>query len=171
MSSNPRITSQEFQKYAAAAHNAILELSRAVAGSTLDPELQQLVKLRASQINGCAFCTQLHLNEARHMGIAAAKLDLVAVWREAGIFSEREKAALAWTELLTRLSEHHVSDEDYAAVSAHFAPAELAWLSAAVALINTWNRLAAPFQYTPPIPRHAIQPTMKDTPAEPAHVS
>jgi AhpD family alkylhydroperoxidase len=159
-----RITSQEFQKYAGAAHNAIVALSQAVASSTLDPELQQLVKVRASQINGCAFCTQLHLNESRHMGIAASKLDLLAVWREAGIFSEREKAALAWTELLTRLSEHHVSDEDYAAVSAHFAPSELAWLSAAVAVINTWNRIAAPFQYAPPIPRHAIEPAH-----EPAH--
>ncbi len=155
---NPRITSKEFQTYAGAAHNAIVTLSQAVANSSLDPELQQLVKIRASQINGCAFCTQLHLNEARHMGMAAPKLDLVAVWREAGIFSDREKAALAWTELLTRLSEHHVSDEDYAAVSAHFTPSELAWLSAAVAVVNTWNRIAAPFQYTPPIPRHTIQP-------------
>jgi AhpD family alkylhydroperoxidase len=158
MSSNPRMTSKEFQGYAGAAHNAIAALSQAVANSSLDPELQQLVKIRASQINGCAFCTQLHLNESRHMGIAAPKLDLLAVWREAGVFSEREKAALAWTELLTRLSEHHVSDEDYAAVSAHFAPAELAWLSASIAVINTWNRVAAPFQYAPPIPRHQIQP-------------
>jgi AhpD family alkylhydroperoxidase len=157
MSNNPRITSKEFQGYAGAAHNAIVALSQAVANSSLEPELQQLVKLRASQINGCAFCTQLHLNESRHMGIAAPKLDLLAVWREAGVFSEREKAALAWTELLTRLSEHHVSDEDYAAVSEHFTPNELAWLSAAVAVINTWNRIAAPFQYAPPILRHAIQ--------------
>jgi AhpD family alkylhydroperoxidase len=153
-----RITSQEFQKYAAAANAAISEASKAVASSGLDPELQQHVKIRASQINGCAYCTQLHLNEARHMSVAAPKLDLVAVWREAGIFSEKEKAALAWTELLTRLSEHHISDADYAAVSAHFAPSELAWLSAAVAVINTWNRIAAPFQYAPPIPRHTIQP-------------
>jgi len=158
MSTNSRITSKEFQTYAGAAHNAIVALSQAVANSTLDPELQQLVKIRASQINGCAFCTQLHLNEARHMGVAAPKLDLVAVWREAGIFSDREKAALAWTEHLTRLSEHHVSDEDYAAVSVYFTPNELAWLSAAVAVINTWNRIAAPFQYAPPIPRHQIQP-------------
>jgi AhpD family alkylhydroperoxidase len=157
MSNNPRITSKEFQGYAGAAHNAIVALSQAVANSSLEPELQQLVKLRASQINGCAFCTQLHLNESRHMGIAAPKLDLLAVWREAGVFSEREKAALAWTELLTRLSEHHVSDEDYAAVSEYFTPNELAWLSAAVAVINTWNRIAAPFQYAPPILRHAIQ--------------
>jgi AhpD family alkylhydroperoxidase len=156
--SNARITSQEFQKYAGAANTAISELSRAVANFRLEPELQELVKLRASQINGCAFCTQLHLNESRHMGIAAPKLDLLAVWREAGIFSEREKAALAWTELLTRLSEHHVTDADYAAVTEHFAPEELAWLSAAVAVINTWNRIAAPFQYAPPIPRHPIEP-------------
>jgi len=154
----PRITSKEFQTYAGAAHNAIVTLSQAVANSSLDPELQQLVKIRASQINGCAFCTQLHLKESRHMGMATPRLDLVAVWREAGIFSDREKAALAWTELLTRLSEHHVSDEDYAAVSAHFTPNELAWLSAAIAVINTWNRLAAPFQYAQPILRHTIQP-------------
>jgi AhpD family alkylhydroperoxidase len=152
------MSSQDFQKYAAAGNNAIIELSKAVAASGLDPELQQLVKLRASQINGCAFCTQLHLNESRHMGIAAPKLDLIAVWREAGVFSEKEKAALQWTELLTRLSEHHISDADFAAVSAHFAPQELAWLSIAVGVINTWNRIAAPFQYTPPIPRHPIQP-------------
>jgi AhpD family alkylhydroperoxidase len=162
-----RITSQEFQNYAAAAHNAILALSQAVAASNLDPALQQLIKLRASQINGCAFCTQLHLNESRHIGIAAPKLDLVAAWREAGVFSEKEKAALQWTELLTRLSEQHVSDQDFAAVSAHFAPSELAWLSAAVAVINTWNRIAAPFRYAPPIPRHPIQPAVK----EPATVS
>ncbi|WP_348260776.1 carboxymuconolactone decarboxylase family protein [Telmatobacter sp. DSM 110680] len=158
MSNKPRMSSKEFQSYAGAAHNAIVALSQAVANSTLDAELQQLVKLRASQMNGCAFCTQLHINESRHMGIDAPKLDLLAVWREAGVFSDREKAALTWTEHLTRLSEHHVSDQDYAAVSAHFAPNELAWLSAAVAVINTWNRIAAPFQYDPPIPRHTIQP-------------
>ena len=165
MSSQPRITREEFQKYAATANNAIVDLSRAVSSSSFDPELQQLVKIRASQINGCAFCTQLHLNESRHMGIAAPKLDLLAVWREAGIFSEREKAALAWTELLTRLSEHHVTDEDYAAVSSHFSASELAWLSTAVAVINTWNRIAAPFQYAPPIPKHPIHQAQ-----EPAHV-
>ena len=101
------------------------------------------------------------------MGIAAPKLDLIAAWREAGVFSEREKAALQWTELLTRLSEHHVSDEDYAAVSAHFPPAELAWLSTSIALINAWNRLAAPFQYAPPIPRHEIH--AKEAEKEAAH--
>ncbi|HZB89592.1 MAG TPA: carboxymuconolactone decarboxylase family protein [Terracidiphilus sp.] len=154
----PRITSQEFQQYAGDASGAIAALGKAVAASGLDAELQELVKLRASQINGCAFCIQLHLNESRRMGIAAPRLDLLAVWREASVFSEREKAALQWTELLTRLSQNPITDADYAAVSAHFAPQELAWLSAAIAVINVWNRIAAPFQYAPPIPRHTIQP-------------
>ncbi|HEX7728203.1 MAG TPA: carboxymuconolactone decarboxylase family protein [Terracidiphilus sp.] len=158
--SEPRLSSQDFQKFASVGQNAILELGKALSASGLDPELQQLVKLRASQINGCAFCTQLHLNESRHMGIAAPKLDLIAVWREAGVFSEKEKAVLQWTELLTRLSEHHISDADFAAVSAHFSQQELAWLAIAIGLINLWNRIAAPFQYTPPIPRHPIQPAV-----------
>ena len=162
---NTRITGQEFQKFAPDAQAALLALGKAVANSSLEADLFELVKVRASQINGCAFCTQLHLNESRHLGIPAPKLDLLVAWREAGVFSEREKAALQWTELLTALSQHHISDEDYAAVSAHFAPQELAWLSSAIVLINAWNRLAAPFQYAPPIPRHAIEPKQ-----EPAHV-
>ena len=159
-----RITGQEFQKFAPDAQAALLALGKAVANSSLEADLFELVKVRASQINGCAFCTQLHLNESRHLGIPAPKLDLLVAWREAGVFSEREKAALQWTELLTGLSQHHISDEDYAAVSAHFAPQELAWLSSAIVLINGWNRIAAPFQYAPPIPRHAIEPKQ-----EPAH--
>ena len=166
--STPRITGQKFQKFAPDAQTALLALGKAIANSGLEEDLVQLVKIRASQINGCAFCTQLHLNESRHINIPAPKLDLLVAWREAGVFSEREKAALQWTELLTRLSQHHISDEDYAAVSAHFEPQELVWLSSAIVLINSWNRIAAPFQYAPPIPRHAIQPVDKEV-SEPAH--
>jgi AhpD family alkylhydroperoxidase len=156
--STPRITALEFRKIAPGTGDALAALGKAVSDSGLEEELLQLIKLRASQINGCAFCTELHLNESRHLGIAAPKLDLLVVWREAGIFSEREKAAFAWTELLTSLSQHHITDEDYAAVSAHFQPSELAWLSSAIVLINSWNRIAAPFQFAPPIPHHEIQP-------------
>lgn len=163
----PRITSQEFQKFAPSVNTALSSLGQAVSASGLEAELLQLIKLRASQINGCAFCTQLHLNESRHIGIAAPKLDLLVAWREAGVYSEREKAALAWTELLTRLAVNHVSDEDYSAVSAQFPPEQLAWLSSAIVLINSWNRLAAPFQYAPPIPRHEIH--AKEAAQEPAH--
>jgi AhpD family alkylhydroperoxidase len=156
--STPRITALEFRKIAPGAGDALAALGKAVSESGLEAELVQLIKLRASQINGCAFCTQLHLNESRNLGINAPKLDLLVVWREAGVFSDREKAALAWTEHLTRLSEHHITDEVYAGVSAHFRPSELAWLSCAIVLINSWNRIAAPFQFAPPIPHHEIHP-------------
>ena len=159
--STPRITALEFRKFAPGAGNALAALGKAVSESGLEEELIELIKLRASQINGCAFCTQLHINESRHLGITAPKIDLVVAWREAGIFSEREKAALEWTELLTRLSEHHVTDEDYAAVSAHFPPEQLSWLSTAIVLINAWNRIAAPFQFAPPIPHHEIRPVQE----------
>ncbi len=162
-----RITSLEFRKFAPGTGDALAAMGQALAASGLDAELQQLVKLRASQLNGCAYCTQLHINESRHMGIIAPKIDLLAVWREAGIFSDREKAALAWTELVTQLSVHHITDEDYATVSAHFPPAELAWLNTAIVLINAWNRIAAPFQFTPPIPHHEIH--AKEAAQEPAH--
>ncbi len=162
--SQARITALEFRKIAPGAGDALAALGKAVSESGLEEELLELIKLRASQINGCAFCTQLHINESRPLGIAAPKIDLLVAWREAGIFSEREKAALQWTELLTRLSQNHITDEDYAAVSAHFQPAELAWLSTAIVLINAWNRIAAPFQYAPPIPHHEIHPAQ-----EPAH--
>jgi AhpD family alkylhydroperoxidase len=161
-----RITAREFNQHAAAANAAFTAAGKAVAASGLEEELLQLIKLRASQINGCAYCTQLHINECRHMGMAPSKIDLLVVWREAGIYSDREKAALTWTELLTRIADHHVTDEDYAQVSAHFPPAQLAWLSTAVALINAWNRLAAPFQYAPFIPGHEIQASA--LPAQPA---
>ena len=153
-----RITALEFRKIAPGAGDALAALGNAVSESGLEQELLELIKLRASQINGCAFCTQLHLNESRHIGIAAPKQDLLVAWREAGVFSDREKAALQWTEHLTRLSEHHITDEDYAAISTHFQPSELAWLSTAIVLINSWNRIAAPFQFAPPIPHHEIQP-------------
>jgi AhpD family alkylhydroperoxidase len=111
--------------------------------------------LRASQINNCAFCTQYHLNEARKYGVTVAKLDLVAVWREAGIFSTREKAALGWAEKLTRIADHHVVDEDYAVLSSEFSKSEIVALTTAIGLINTWNRIAGPLQFAPPIPAHA----------------
>ena len=155
MSNNPRITSQEFQHHAAAASSALTALSQAVTTSVLDPELQQLVKVRASQINGCAFCTQYHLNSARKHGVAAEKLDLLAVWRESGIFSAREQAALAWTEKLTQIAGDHVSDQDYAAVCAEFSTEEVAWLTTAIGLINAWNRIAGPLRFPPPIPKPA----------------
>jgi AhpD family alkylhydroperoxidase len=119
--------------------------------------LLELIKLRASQINGCAFCVQFHILQAESLGIAADKLNLVVVWREAPLFSARERAALAWTEALTRLTEG-VSDEVYAQVSAEFSERELAYLSSAIASINVWNRLGVAYRWTPPA-RQKAAPT------------
>jgi AhpD family alkylhydroperoxidase len=116
-------------------HDVVLGLGQLAAKSGLDKQLLELVKLRASQINGCAFCVQYHILQGESLGIAADKLNLVVVWREAPQFSPRERAALAWTEALTNLSGG-VSDEVFAQASAEFSETELAYLTSAVASIN-----------------------------------
>jgi len=139
----------DFQALAPDAYDVVLALGKVAANAGLDKQLLELIKLRASQINGCAFCVQYHILQGESLGIAADKLNLVVVWREAPQFSARERAALAWTEALTRLSEG-VSDEVYAQASAEFSEAELTYLTSAIASINTWNRFGAAFRWTPP---------------------
>ena len=114
----------------------------------------ELIKLRASQINGCAFCVQFHILQGESLGISADKLNLVVVWREAPLFSARERAALAWTEALTRL-EGGVSDEVHAQASAEFSETELVYLTSAIASINVWNRFGVAYRWTPP-PRKQV---------------
>ena len=150
-----RLTYQQFSKTAPAAQAALLAMGKAVEEAGLDKQLIELVKLRVSQINNCAFCLQIHLNVARRIGVPQEKLDLVATWEEAGLFSARECAALAWAEQLARLAGHSVSDESYAAARQHFSEDELLWLSVAIANINAWNRLGAAFRFAPPIPSRA----------------
>src|SRR5580704_5468315 len=130
-------------------HDVVLGLGQLAAKSGLDKQLLELVKLRASQINGCAFCVQYHILQGESLGIPADKLNLVVVWREAPQFAARERAALAWTEALTLLTRG-VSDEVYAEVSAEFSERELAYLSSAIASINVWNRLGVAYRWTPP---------------------
>src|SRR6188472_1654420 len=129
--------------------DALLALGQVAGKAGLDKQLLELIKLRASQINGCAFCVQYHILEGEKLGVPADKLNLVVVWREAPQFSPRERAALAWTEALTLISEG-VSDEVYAEASAEFSEKELAYLTSAVASINVWNRFGAAFRWTPP---------------------
>jgi AhpD family alkylhydroperoxidase len=131
------------------------QLERVVEASTLDRKMRELIKLRASQINGCAFCVQYHILESEKLGVPADKLNLVVVWREAPQFSARERAALAWTEALTLLADG-VSDEVYAQASAEFSEQELAYLTSAVASINVWNRFGAAFRWTPPARKQAV---------------
>src|SRR5258707_9512453 len=114
--SNVRIAYETFQKAVPGAQAALLAMGKSTEESGLDKTIIELVKLRVSQINNCAFCLQIHLNVSRKLGVPQEKLDLVAIWEEAGIFSEKECAALAWAEALARLAGHSVSDAAYAAV-------------------------------------------------------
>jgi AhpD family alkylhydroperoxidase len=129
-----------------AASRAMSELERVVDASGLDPKLRELVKLRASQINGCAYCVDMHTKDAMAIGEDAQRLHLVAVWREAPVFSPPERAALAWTEALTLLSESGAPDDAYAEVAREFGPKELVALTLAIVAINGWNRLAVGFR-------------------------
>ena len=144
-----RVDFDQFRETAPAAYAALAALSKAVDESGLDKALTELIKLRASQINGCAFCAQFHLNLACKLGVAAEKLDLVAVWKEAGVFSDRELAALACTELLTRLERQDVPDADYAAVLAQFSETEVLFLTIAIGTINSWNRIGVALRFSP----------------------
>ena len=155
--SNVRIAYDTFQKTAPAAQAALLALGKCADESGLDKEIVELVKLRVSQINNCAFCLQIHLNVSRRLGLPPEKLDLVATWHEAGIFSDRECAALAWAETLTRLDGRSVPDDAYESVRRHFSENEVIALSVAIANINAWNRLGAAFRFAPPIPRKATE--------------
>ncbi len=121
---------------------AVLQLEAQLAASSLEAGLLHLVKLHASYINGCAYCVDMHTKDARHAGESEQRLRAVPVWREAPYFTERERAALEWTELLTRLSSTHVTDADFARVREHFSEQETCELTFAIVAINSWNRLA-----------------------------
>jgi AhpD family alkylhydroperoxidase len=127
---------------------ALLSLGKLAAKAGIDEELIELIKIRASQINGCAFCLQYHILQAEALGVFVDRINLVAVWREAPQFSARERAALAWTEALT-LVAGGVSDEVFAEASAEFSERELSYLTSAIAAINAWNRYGAAYRWPP----------------------
>ena len=131
-----------YSQYALDTYKALLALE---ASLTLDSTLKDLVKLRVSQINGCTFCVDMHVKEAKLHGERELRLYHLPVWRESALFNDKERAALQWAETLTRLADHHVSDADYAAVRAHFDEEELVALTHVINTINTWNRLNAAF--------------------------
>jgi AhpD family alkylhydroperoxidase len=130
---------------------ALLALENQVQTSGLERSLIELVKTRASQINGCAFCINMHTGDARKHGETEARLYLLNAWREAPVYSDRERAALAWTEAVTLVSESHVPDDVYDELCAHFSEAETVNLTMLVATINAWNRIAISFRSIPEI--------------------
>ena len=147
--SHARSEYQDFKALAPDAFETVQALGKIAAKAGIDKQLLELIKLRASQINGCAYCVQHHILLGERLGLSADKLNLVVVWREAPQFSARERAALAWTEALTVLTGG-VSDEVYAQASAEFSEQELAYLTSAIASINVWNRFGVAYRWTPP---------------------
>ena len=147
--SHARSEYTDFQKLAPDAFEIVRALGQLAARAGIDKQLLELIKIRASQINGCAFCLQYHILQSETLGVPEDKINLVAVWREAPQFSPRERAALAWTEALTMLP-HGVVDDVFAQASAEFSERELMYLTSAIASINTWNRFGAAYRWTPP---------------------
>jgi AhpD family alkylhydroperoxidase len=132
----------DYRKSFPQALQAMLGLEEAVHESTLEPELLELVKLRASQLNGCAYCLDMHSKDARARGEGEQRLHVLAAWREAPFYSERERAALAWCEALTLLPQTGAPDEVYAQVRDEFDEQEVVALTLAIVAINGWNRFA-----------------------------
>ncbi len=130
---------------------ALLDITAAVAESGLEPLLVELVKVRTSQINGCAYCINMHSKDARKLGERDERLLLLDAWREAPCYTERERAALAWTEALTLVTEGHVPDAVHAEASAKFSDVELAHLTGAIVAINAWNWISIAYRLIPPV--------------------
>jgi AhpD family alkylhydroperoxidase len=131
---------------------AMKQLEERVRNSGLEPSLIQLVKTRASQLNGCGYCLHMHTAHARAAGETETRLYLLSAWRESPLFSPRERAALAWTEALTLLPRSGAPDRDYDALSEQFSEAERVKLSMLIVAINGWNRIAVGFRLVHPIP-------------------
>ncbi|NOK38338.1 carboxymuconolactone decarboxylase family protein [Corallococcus exercitus] len=131
--------------------NLMLEFSKKVEALGLEPSLRELVKIRSSQINGCANCIHMHTRDARAQGETEERIYLLDGWRESSLYTDRERAALAWTESLTLISETHAADEDYAALKPHFTEEEIVKLTLMIGVINTWNRIAMGFRAQHPV--------------------
>jgi AhpD family alkylhydroperoxidase len=137
-----------FRKLAPDVNEIALALSQAPRKAGLDNQIIELVMLRVSQINGCVFCLQHHVLATEKLGIPLDKFNLLALWRDAPVYSPRERAALAWAEALTLVAQG-VSDEVYANAKAEFSEKELAYLTSAILAINVWNRLGVAYRWPP----------------------
>ncbi len=130
---------------------ALVAVENQISASGLEQSLIELVKTRASQINGCAFCIAMHTEDARKHGETEQRLYLLNAWRESPLYTDRERAALAWTEALTLISETHAPDADYEAVRAQFSETETVNLTMLIGTINAWNRIAIGFRAVHPV--------------------
>ncbi|WP_341703940.1 carboxymuconolactone decarboxylase family protein [Ferrovibrio sp.] len=149
----PRLTNPH--KLAPEAIKAMMALEASFASGSLEHSLKELVKLRASQINGCAFCIHMHTTDARKHGESEMRLYMLNAWRESPLYSDRERAALAWTEALTLVAQTGAPDADYALVKAQFSEAEQVQLTMLIGAINVWNRLQVGFRAAHPVDKQA----------------
>ena len=136
------------------AYKAMTALQSYVDGSSVEQSVRLLLAIRASQINGCAFCLHMHMRDARKAGETQERLEVVSAWREAPLFTDRERAALAWAEAVTLVANSHVPDEVYEAARAEFTEQELVDLTMAAVAINGWNRLMVAFRIPPAVARN-----------------
>ncbi len=139
----------EYHQAASGAYQAMLGVEKYVRACGLEHSLLELIKTRASQINACAYCIDMHTKDARVAGESEQRLYGLSAWRETPFYSERERAALEWTEALTLISQNDVPDELYDGVRRHFSEEELVNVTMAIIAINGWNRLAIPFRSVP----------------------
>ena len=148
--SHARKEYRDFMSLTPDAYEAVLALGQVAGKAGMDKQLLELIKLRASQINGCAYCIHMHTSEARARGEREERLHLLAAWHESPLYSERERAALAWTEAVTLVSESHIPDGAYEQARQHFSETELVNLTVCIAAINAWNRIAIGFRSVHP---------------------
>lgn len=147
------MSTQRMNYYKAAPNvaKALMALEEANKGVSIPLQIRELVKMRSSQINGCAYCLDMHAPEARAAGVSQQKLDVLAAWRESPVFDATERAALAWCEAITRIEANGASDADYEAIAAVFSEQERAELTLVVTTINVWNRFAVGFRMVHPV--------------------
>ena len=144
----------DYQKVSPEALKPMMAFVEYVSHCSIEQKLRHLLELRVSLINGCAYCIDMHANELRSVGETKQRIDCVSVWHEVPFYTDREKAALAWAEAVTLISQTHVPDEVFEEASKHFSEAEIVDLNTIVIAINSWNRLAITFRAVPPT-RHA----------------
>jgi len=146
-----------YVKAAPAVYEGMLALQKVVESGGLEKPLLELIKIRASQINKCAYCLFMHTRDARKAGESEERIYLLEAWRESPLYTARERAALAWTEALTLLPEAGAPDDVYAEVAAQFSEAEIASLTLAIATINAWNRFGVGFRLVHPVKAKAVE--------------
>lgn len=140
-----------YAKASPEAFKAVMALENYVQGSGLERRFVHLIKLRASIINGCAFCVDMHVKESRHDGLSEQWINLMSVWRESPVYTEQERALLGWVDAVTKIAETGAPDDAFEALKAHFSDEDIVKITVAIGTINTWNRIAVGFRSQHPV--------------------